>query len=162
MSNELDEATETAILTAIKDLISKVDANAVEKATKEQTKAINSVQGCLNKIKMQLNTVQAEQKAFHEARRDRSENCDKIHADFEQRLRDAPNSERCLVAEKHLKDLQNQIGEVSERRVEIIEIQIGKITPFMYKVAGAAIVLSIVITPIIGAIVGFIAKKIGG
>lgn len=147
MTDKLDKNTENAVLKAVTDLVEKLDQAKQNEAAEEQTKALKAVQSCMQDIKVKLNVVQSEQKAFYEARRDRSENCDKIHNDFEQRLRKIPLPNRCKT---------------NERCIEKIEIEIGKITPFMYKVAGATILAAVVITPIIGVIITYIIKKLGG
>lgn len=162
MTNGLGKDTQNAVLKAVAELVNKLDDAKTSGVAEDHTKALQSMQLCLQGIKVKLNVVQSEQKAFHENRKDRSENCDKIHTDFEQRLRKVPAPAQCREAKEIFGALQTQVGEVSEKRVEKIEIEIGKVTPFMYKAVGAAIGLSIIITPLIGGVVTYIAKKIGG
>ena len=131
----------------------KLDGKAILKLIEKkfeqnsQAKAINSIKDCLTGIKTDLASVKTEQKNYIQTRRDRTENCDKVHADHEQRLREAVSLSRCETNEKTLDELKTALTDLSS---------------FKNKIIGACLVISIVVPTIIGVIFAFILKKFGG
>lgn len=101
------------------------------------------VQECLSTIKVEVTRLKRDQINFIEARKDRTINCDKVHADFEQRLRDNPPIYRCT---------NNEI------RLEHIEQKVEQFIPILYKIIGGVIVIAIVVPPIVTGLVGFFVK----
>lgn len=102
---------------------------------------ISDIRTCLSEIKIRIERMDTEQTGYMEARRDRTFNCDKLHDDFEKRLRSVPGGESCKLR-----------GE----RLDKIEDRVEKITPFIYKLVGGVAVLAIVIPPLVTSVIGAI------
>lgn len=142
------------ILKSVQDLVAtfeekgyhaKMDAQAQTMAT--TTKTIEVMSTCLISIKKDLAVVMNEQKNYIQTRRDRADNCDKVHADHEQRLREAVPLTRC---------------ETNEITIDKIDKAIVQLSSFKNKIIGACLVISIVVPTFIGVIAAFILKKYAG
>lgn len=143
------------ILKSVQDLVAVFEEkgyhtkmDAYTKIMDLQTETIATISTCLVSIKKDLAVVMTEQKNYIQTRRDRSDNCDKIHADHEQRLRKSVPLTRC---------------ETNEITIDKIDQAITKLSSFKNKIIGACLVISIVVPTFIGVIIAFVLKKyIGG
>lgn len=157
----------------IKELIKRVVKEAEEAIQKTiENKAVDSeelksLKECLVVIKLQLNTLQTNQESFINYHKDRVDNCDRVHADYENRIRDNEKRtgkaltlpQRCEVNEKSLNHLA--------LTVEKIQKSIQSLTNFKFKIVGAVLVISIIVPSIIGSITvvfmkNLVEKLLGG
>lgn len=115
-----------------------------KKATKEELKKLHD---CLVGIKIQLNNVENNQNAFIESRKVRSNNCDMIQADHENRLRD---TEKLLIPTARC--------EANELKLDKLITKTNSLLNFKYKLIGAALVISIIIPSVIGTIIAVMIK----
>jgi len=127
----------------VKSAVAEVKEFSEEKKeqTNEISKSIEDVRTCLTDIKIRIERMDTEQTGFMEARRDRTFNCDKIHSDFEQRLRNVPTYFRCGA---------------NELRLQGVEKKIESFTPMLYKLVGGVAVLALIVPPVVTAILGYI------
>ena len=124
--------------------ILKLDSKNCTSIQKETTKTLLEMQKCFSSIKIKMERISVEQSGYIESRKDRTANCDKVHADFESRLRKNPQMTKC---------------ETNELRLNKIEIKQENIQGFMYKIVGAITIIAIIIPPIVSTIIAFILKK---
>lgn len=128
---------------------------------------LKSLKECLVAIKLQLTTLQTNQESFIDYHKDRVDNCDRVHADYENRIRDNEKKtekaltipQRCEVNEKSLNGLALTI--------EKIQKSIQSLTNFKFKIVGAVLVISIIVPSIIGGITvvfmkNLVEKLLGG
>lgn len=128
---------------------------------------LKSLKECLVTIKLQLTTLQTNQESFINYHKDRVDNCDRVHADYENRIRDNEKKtekaltipQRCEVNEKSLNGLALTI--------EKIQKSIQSLTNFKFKIVGAVLVISIIVPSIIGGITvvfmkNLVEKLLGG
>lgn len=135
---------------------------------KQTAESLVEMQKCLSSIKLKVERSAIEQIGFMEYQKTRVMNCDKIHADFEQRLRDHPPELRC-AHEKRLASIEEAIKEMPSRQeltnisndIDVIFKLIDRITPLLYKILGAVLVISILVPPVISTFLAYIMKKIG-
>lgn len=137
------------LLLGIKETVDRLrkDLQAKDTIHGQINSTLIKVQTCMNSIKIDLAEIRIEQRGFISARKDRALNCDKIHVDFEQRLRQHPAPVKC---KNH------------ETRLKVVEKKIEGYTPLIYKIVGGVIVISIIVPPMIAGIIGFLIKKVGG
>jgi len=121
------------------------DSESKSELYTQTSKTLVKVQECLGSIKIELTELKSEQKGFISARKDRTLNCDKVHADFEQRLREQPPSLRCIG---------------NEARLQSVEKKVDGFTPLIYKLIGGVTVMALVIPPLASALFAFIIKHL--
>jgi len=149
------------LMLSMKQVVEELKQEAHDKRLMEEQSGLllKSVQECLSSIKIQIERLKTEQTGFIEARRDRSLNCDRIHNDHEQRLRDVPGGLRCKANETRVKQLEKKVEEAAPlKRVEVIETKVDGFTPLIYKIVGGVTVIALLVPPIISALFAFIVK----
>lgn len=151
------------LMLSIKQVVDDLKQQAHDKSILEEqsSKILKSVQECLGSIKLQIERLKTEQTGFIEARKDRSMNCDRIHTDHEQRLRDMPGGQRCKVNEARTKQIELKLEDKAPlKRLETVEIKVDGFTPLIYKLVGGVTVVALIIPPIVSLLFGFIMKHI--
>lgn len=135
------------ILESVQALVKSFEDKGYQAQMASHTKTIETISTCLASIKKDLAVVMNEQKNYIQTRRDRADNCDKIHADHEQRLRVAVPISRCETNEITL-------GKLNDAMINL--------NSFKNKTIGACLVISICVPTFIGVIFAFVLKRYAG
>jgi len=160
--SKIDHEQFYTLLLSIKNAVDvmQYEVDKKDSAVVVFNEALDKVYSCLNAIKLDLQKFKTEQTGFIEARKDRSNNCDMIHADHEKRLRDHPPELRC-AHEKRLTSLEKKVDVcIMVERIETAEGKINQVMPTLYKVIGGVVVIAIIVPPMISGVITFIVKKL--